>query len=153
MKIINGLILAAGFSSRMGSFKMELDIDGISMIERTVLNMQNVCDKVIVVSGYKKEIIRDLLKGYKKVDIVENIKYEMGMFSSIQAGLKTLDCDRVFIQPGDIPFVSADVHNALLADIEDILIPIYKGRKGHPVLINKPVIERILKEPEDSKLN
>jgi len=49
LKIINGLILAAGFSSRMGSFKMELGIDGISMIERTVLNMQNVCDKVIVV--------------------------------------------------------------------------------------------------------
>jgi len=115
--------------------------------------MQNVCDKVIVVSGYKKEIIRDLLKGYKKVDIVENKHYESGMFSSIQAGLNMLECDRVFIQPGDIPFVSKDVYTALLADTEDILIPIYKERKGHPVLINKPVIDMILSELEDSKLN
>ena len=153
MNIINGLILAAGFSSRMGSFKMGMDIGGISMIERTVLNMQYVCDKVIVVSGYKKEVIKDLLSGYENIEIVENENYERGMFSSVYAGLKMLDCDRAFIQPGDIPFVSADVHNALLADTEDILIPIYKGKKGHPVLINKPVIERILKEPEDSKLN
>ena len=88
MKMVKGIILAAGFSSRMGSFKMELNIGGISMIERSVLNMQTICDKVIIVCGYKKEKIIQLLDGYKNIEIVENDRYEMGMFSSVQAGLR-----------------------------------------------------------------
>ncbi len=153
MKTVNGLILAAGFSSRMGAFKMELEIGGISMIERTVLNMRPFCDKVIIVCGYKKEKIIQLLDGYKNIEIVENDRYEMGMFSSVQAGLRMTDSDRVFIQPGDIPFITEGVFSILLDNTEDILIPVHRGRKGHPVLINRNIRDRILSEPEDSKLN
>lgn len=150
---MNGLILAAGLSSRMGTFKMELNIGGISLIERTVLNIQGVCDKVIIVCGYRKEKIRQLFDGYKKVEIVENKNYERGMFSSIQTGLRMVNSDRVFIQPGDIPFVNENIYAALSAHREDVLIPVFRGRKGHPVLINRKIIDRILSESEDAKLN
>ena len=48
---IEGVILAAGSSSRAGTFKPALRIGGRSMIVRCIEGMGEVCGRIIVVRG------------------------------------------------------------------------------------------------------
>lgn len=149
---IEGIVLAAGFSSRMGKFKMEMLLEGKTLIERSVESLDKVCSKIIVVAGYKSERIKEILKSYEKVEVVFNKEFEKGMFSSVKIGISQIKTERFFLLPGDIPFVKKDVFIKLFSKKGDVIIPIFQGRKGHPVLINSSLINEILDEPEDSNL-
>ena len=149
---IEGIVLAAGFSSRMGKFKMEMLLEGKTLIERSVGSLDKVCSKIIVVAGYKIKRIKEILRDHKKVEVVFNKEFEKGMFSSVKIGISQIKTEKFFLLPGDIPFVGQDVFKKLLSQKGDIIIPVFKGRKGHPVLINSSLIDEILEEPEDSNL-
>lgn len=149
---IDGIVLAAGFSKRAGIFKMELMIDNKTMIEHSIQGMYDICSRIIVVGGYKIWIIRKILKNYKKVKIVLNRNYKKGMFSSVKIGIQHIKSDKFFLLPGDIPFVKKGIYKKMLSIQGDIVIPSYKGRKGHPVLIKSYLINEILAEPENSNL-
>lgn len=149
---IEGITLAAGFSSRMGKFKMEMLLEGKTLIERSVESLDKVCSKIIVVAGYKIERIKKILKSYEKVEVILNKEFEKGMFSSVKIGISQIKTKKFFLLPGDIPFVKEKVFRKLLSKKGDIIIPVFQGRKGHPVLINSSLIIEILDEPEDSNL-
>ena len=149
---IEGIVLAAGFSSRMGKLKMEMLLDGKTLIERSVESLDKVCSKIIVVAGYKSERIKEILKSYEKVDVVFNKEFKKGMFSSVKIGISHIKTEKFFLLPGDIPFVKEDLFQKLLSKEGDIIIPVFQGRKGHPVLIDSSLIDEILDEPEDSNL-
>ena len=149
---IEGIVLAAGFSKRARIFKMELMLDNKTMIEQSIRGMYNICSKIIVVGGYRIERIRKILKKYSKVDIVFNKNYKKGMFSSVKAGIKHIKSDKFFLLPGDIPFVNEEVYKKILYIEGEIVIPSYKGIKGHPVLIKSTLKDEILAEPDDSNL-
>jgi len=149
---IEGIVLAAGFSKRAGVFKMELMIDNKTMIEQSIQGMYDICSRIIVVGGYKIEIIKEILKKYPKVDIIFNKNYKKGMFSSVKAGIQHTKSDKFFLLPGDVPFVKKGVYKKMLSIQGDIVIPSYKGRKGHPVLIKSTLKDEILAEPENSNL-
>ena len=60
---INGLILAAGMSSRMGDFKPLMKINNKSIIEQTIDSMLNSgVNYVTVVLGYRGEEIESMLR-------------------------------------------------------------------------------------------
>ena len=149
---IEGIVLAAGFSSRMKKFKMEMLLDGKTLIERSVESLDKVCSRIIVVAGYKIERINEILKSYEKVELVFNKEFEKGMFSSVKIGISQIKAEKFFLLPGDIPFVNEDVFKKLLSKKGDIIIPVFQSRKGHPVLIDSSLINEILNEPEDSNL-
>ncbi|NQV18606.1 MAG: nucleotidyltransferase family protein [Armatimonadetes bacterium] len=149
---IEGIVLAAGFSSRTGKFKMEMLLAGKTLIERSVESLDKVCSKIIVVAGYKSERIKEILKSYEKVEVVFNKEFEKGMFSSVKVGISQIKTEKFFLLPGDIPFVKEKVFRKLLSKQGDIVIPVFQSRKGHPVLINSSLIIEILDESEDSNL-
>ena len=149
---IEGIVLAAGFSSRMGKFKMEMLLDGKTLIERSVESLDKVCSRIIVVAGYKSERIEEILKSYENVEVVLNKEFEKGMFSSVKIGISQIKTEKFFLLPGDIPFVKEEIFRKLLSPKDDIIIPVFQGRKGHPVLIDSSLINEILDEPEDSNL-
>lgn len=145
---VEGVILAAGLSSRAGSYKMTLDVMGETVIERCVKGMYETCSRIIVVVGYKAEIIKSILDKYSKVELVYNKDYEQGMFSSVKEGFKQVKEDRFFFTPGDYPCIDSDVYRQLLKVSGDIIIPTYNNKKGHPVLIAKKVIDEILRQDD-----
>jgi molybdenum cofactor cytidylyltransferase len=57
------------------------------------------------------------------------------MFSSVKEGFRHVRGDRFFFTPGDYPAVSRQVYVTMANVTGDIVIPIYKGQKGHPVLM------------------
>jgi molybdenum cofactor cytidylyltransferase len=70
---VDGLILAAGFSSRTGTFKMDLQWGEKKLVQRVIDEMKELCSRVIVVAGYKKERIIELTKGYPNLgDLVSS---------------------------------------------------------------------------------
>ena len=83
--------------------------------------------------------------------MIENKDYKLGMFSSVKTGVSVTDND-FFLIPGDYPLVSPDTIQELLKNDGEIKVPIYKGRKGHPIFISKSLIKGILEEPMDSNL-
>lgn len=153
--IIEGIILAAGLSSRAGLYKMAVKLGNRHLIERTVEGMLGICTRIIVVGGHRIERLKPLVSGYPEVRVVNNRNYRLGMFSSVKAGIRYATGELIFLTPGDCPFIKKTTYQKLIDAAmkgEGLLIPVYNGRCGHPVLINGKFREDLLKEPVDSTL-
>lgn len=146
-----GIILAAGKASRIGSNKMLLKHRGRFLIEHAIASMRPNVSKIIIVTGYYHDSIQAMFEQDSFIKVVKNELYELGMFSSIKAGLAYID-DDVYILPGDCPFVSEQTYEVLLQTNGDFSVPSYKRRHGHPVLIQKPLIKLLKEEPITSTL-
>jgi molybdenum cofactor cytidylyltransferase len=145
---IEGIILAAGYSSRAGDFKPALDLYGRSIIRRSIESMLDLCDKIIVVGGHRIEKLKEAIGDMPNVKVVKNKHVKHGMFSSARAGVSQVEAERFFILPGDQPLVLRSTYEALLDQTSDIVIPRYKGKKGHPVLFNGSCKSEILAMPD-----
>ncbi|WP_234123967.1 nucleotidyltransferase family protein [Clostridium hydrogenum] len=141
---IDGVILAAGLSSRMGNYKMTLELRQKTIIENCIEAIYDYCSNIIVVGGYNYNMICEVLKPYRKITTVLNENYKDGMFSSIKTGLKNVRGNRFFITPGDYPLIKKDTCEKMIKCKADIVIPVYDGEKGHPVLINSNLINDVL---------
>jgi molybdenum cofactor cytidylyltransferase len=150
--MIEAVVLAAGLSSRMSSYKMTLPLGEKTVIEHTVDTLMEVCGKVYVVAGYRADECREVLRNRKNVKVVENPDYQKGMFVSVQRGVKHVTSDTFFITPGDQPMVKPATLRKMLKSEGDIVNPAYKGKKGHPVLFQNNCHLGILSMPENATL-
>ena len=141
---ISALLLAAGKGERMGEVKQLLAIGEQRMIEAALANLQaSRCDEIIVVLGFAAEEIRPLVEGKERVRVVINPHFHKGMSTSIQQGLQALDprATGVLIALADQPFIPSEVINALIdqfaAGTKGIVLPVYQGKRGHPVILDR----------------
>ncbi len=132
------VILAAGLSSRMGSFKPLLELGGKTMLERAVTTMRRGgVDKIVVVTGHRGGELRRAAAGLD-VRCIDNPDYHEGMFSSVRTGVQKMTAvDAFFVLPVDIPLVRTATVAMLLSHCrkKTILYPEFDGEKGHPPLI------------------
>lgn len=145
--MIGAVILAAGESRRMKTQKLLLEVKGKPLIERVVDSFNGIVDGIIVVLGHQPERLVPTLEKLK-VNWVVNLNYSEGMVSSLKEGVKKMKkFDVVFLALGDQPFVSQDF---LVKAIDawkggaKIVSPVYKGKKGHPVLFDRSLFDEIL---------
>jgi molybdenum cofactor cytidylyltransferase len=138
--MISAILLAAGESNRMGQPKQLMPFGQSTILERTIDNLLNsAVSETIVVLGYRNEEIRQTISG-KPVKIAINPDYQKGMSASIIAGLKQIDkrARAVLLALGDQPFVDSQTINSLveafIANKKGIIIPVYQGRRGNPVI-------------------
>jgi molybdenum cofactor cytidylyltransferase len=111
-----GLVLAAGASTRMGSPKQLLELDGRPLLEFVVTRVNaSSLDVVFVVLGAAAERIRAAVD-FGRARVVVNQDHATGMSSSLRAGLHALDEDvgRVVVVLGDQPGVDAGIIDRLL---------------------------------------
>ena len=146
-----GVILAAGFSSRMeGEFKPLLPLGEETILERVVRLFQgNGIDDIRVVTGHRAAEVIPVLKPLG-IQTVHNEDYHKGMLSSVKAGLRSQrpDGQALFLQPVDIPLVRPRTLTALIRAFSEgkgkILYPTFRGRRGHPPLIAIRYVECLL---------
>jgi molybdenum cofactor cytidylyltransferase len=151
MNDIWAIILAAGESKRMGLPKMLLPFDGVTMIETVLRNVSgsNV-DKISVVLGAEKNAIAEAI-GKFKTESYYNENFKDGMLSSVKCGFKNLPSDyrAALVFQGDQPFITAHVVNSVIAAYlsskNGIVIPVYKNKRGHPILIDRKYSDEIEK--------
>jgi len=66
------ILLAAGASSRMGSHKLLLSIDGEKVVRRTACVVLARCYPLIVVTGYGREAVEEALAGLEGIIFAYN---------------------------------------------------------------------------------
>jgi len=144
------VILAAGYSSRMGCLKAALALNGATVVERVVsIFRSNGVEQIIVVLGHRHSEIASLIK-HKRVQIVENRNFDQGMFSSLKAGLTRIDTRKqaFFVMPVDVPLVRPQTVSVLIDVAESnrgtIVHPSCCGRRGHPPLIPMSLVPEIV---------
>lgn len=143
---IEAVVLAAGFSSRAHRYKMTLEFNNSTVIETCIANLYSSVDKIIVIGGYNYHIIKELLSKYEKVQVVYNDNYECGMFSSVKLGINNTTSHKFFLIPGDYVLVDEGVYKQLLDSKSNssVVIPTFRGRKGHPVLFRENDIKNLI---------
>lgn len=145
--MVGAVILAAGESQRMGEPKLLMKIGRKRMIERVIDSFRDAVDDLVVVLGYNPENLVPILKQLG-VRWVINKNYREGMVSSFKAGLEGLKgCDAVFLALGDQPFVDRDFLSKAIDAWRvgaKVVSPVYKGKKGHPVLFDRSLFDEIL---------
>ncbi|MHC1746865.1 MAG: NTP transferase domain-containing protein [Cellulosilyticaceae bacterium] len=151
----NGVILAAGLSSRMETFKPFLKLKGKTMIEHSVESMlESGVNQVIVVLGYRGKEVEALFRNKyyaSKIVFVHNLKYaQTDMLTSVKIGILALNpCDAFYLLPGDMPAIGTQtflaVREAMRATNCMVCFPTIDGYRKHPPLIAWRCKEHILK--------
>lgn len=141
---VAAVVLAAGTSSRMGQSKVLLPWDGRPVIETIISRLVAArLDHIFVVTGHDYEPVTRLL-AEQPVTTVYNPDYASGeMLSSLQAGLRVLP-DTIaacLVVLGDQPTLEGRVIMQVLAAYAEgkgeIIAPVYRGERGHPILISR----------------
>ena len=110
------------------------------MIEASAAAAFPACARVIVVAGFRAAEIVSLFQGRPGVEVAVNPNFERGMLSSLQCGAAAVRTPRFFLALADMPLVSPDTYRLLLqAPPADAVIPKYRGKKGHPLLLTGAV--------------
>lgn len=150
-KNFSAVILAAGKSERMGFPKLGLQFDGersfAEKIIETVGELKPLECVMVVNQDGLKWLNSNNLNISEKVKIVLNDDMDRGRFYSLQCGLKSLNSKgNILMINIDNPFINKDICLDMLSQINDCdyIYPVFNGKGGHPLLINKTVAEGIL---------
>lgn len=182
-----GVILAAGYSSRMKSFKPLLPVGDMTAIERSIAALIGAgVRNIIVVTGHNREKLEPVVStSAADMNVIKayNENFADGMFSSIKTGLAAVrdnfaDAAGVFLMPVDCPLISSSVITDLImsvtershiniagnaASADDVAgkdvdnsfgyadcavsdffcVPVFEGKKGHPLMIPSSYIDEI----------
>lgn len=153
--IVNGIVLAAGLSSRMNDFKPLMHLGDKTMIETVVDHMLDagVCH-ITVVLGHRgneiQEVLTSRISRSDALTFVYNASFATTqMLDSIQLGLLHLPpCDWFFVTPGDMPAISVSTYKNLIKHAADsnqkVLFPLLEGYRKHPPLISNSCKSDIL---------
>ncbi|MCF8107336.1 MAG: molybdenum cofactor cytidylyltransferase [Desulfohalobiaceae bacterium] len=153
---VAGIILAAGRSSRMGRVKQILPWQGSTILGEVLRQARLSClNPLTVVLGHEAgRITREVdLKGAR---VAINPDFAKGQSSSLQAGLDQLpeSVQAALFLLGDQPLVSAAVIDRLVRKYHELksplLIPVYQGRRGNPVLIERKLFPELMRLQGDT---
>ncbi len=158
-EILAGVVLAAGYSSRMGAFKPLLPLGSRLVVATAVRALTDAgVAEVVVVSGYGADRLRPELERLRVVEAY-NPDFDRGMYSSVQAGVAALpgDVGAFFLLPCDVPLAGAQTVRLLTrariaAGDPDVCFPVHGGRRGHPPLISARLLPEILAGEPDGGL-
>jgi molybdenum cofactor cytidylyltransferase len=147
------IILAAGESRRMGRPKAFLPFREGTFLSTIAATLGNRCSPVTAVFGFDAARLIPAARALG-VAAVENPDYNLGMLTSLQAGLRAIpaDTDTVLFTLVEHPAIAASTIDILLESTAPIAIPRFNHKRGHPVLIRRKIIEEFLREPVSSKV-
>ncbi len=142
MTNICAIVLAAGESKRMKVPKMLLPYGDKTIIEKVIESIiASGIENVMVVLGSAKD---DILRVTEKLPVTNcyNENYKKGMLSSVKYGFSRVDekCGAVLVFLGDQPGIETDVIKTLTEAYRNsgkgIVMPVYRNKRGHPLIID-----------------
>jgi molybdenum cofactor cytidylyltransferase len=151
---IEGILLAAGESRRMGYPKPLLLTDGKTFIEKIAATMLAVVPRLVIVIGAHRDRVRAAIPRDGRIQIVENPNYSLGQLSSLKIGLGAMrtDSDGAIVHLADHPAVRVESFRAIVNSYKrtgkPIVIARDGGRRGHPVLFERSVFAELQDAPE-----
>ena len=151
--MLAAVILSGGESSRMGSPKALLPFQGKPFLEHLLdVTRQPQIGVRRVVLGADAEPIAKAVH-LADDEIVINHEWERGQLSSIQAALRSLPegTEGMLLCLIDHPLVSNSLVCELIESFyksrKGIVLPVYEGRRGHPVIFSSALYKELLEAP------
>lgn len=144
-----GILLAGGKSSRMGTNKALLELNGRRVIEGIADKLSNITDELIVVTNTFADY------EFLQLPMVEDNWKGMGPLAGIEAGLTASNTEHNLIVACDMPFISVELGRYLLTclDKSQAAVPVIDGMR-HPLFAayRREVLEEARKSLEKSEL-
>lgn len=152
--VVRAVVLAAGASARLGRPKQLLPVRGKPLLEHTLSSVaSSAVTGITVVLGYAAVTIQEAIDFSRyRARVVVNARYAEGQSTSMRAGLDALstEVDAALFVLGDQPLTGSGVYDAILAAYrharDAIVVPVYAGAPGNPVLIPRrywPELRRV----------
>jgi molybdenum cofactor cytidylyltransferase len=145
--MVNAIIMASGFSNRMGKNKLLLPYEGKSIIEHIMDKVTKCNFNNIILVTNNNEII-DLAKK-RGIDFVLNSHPEKGQSESIKLGIiNSPEAAGYAFFTGDQPLMDIEtimfLMNRFNETKDSIIVPQYMKKKGTPVIFPKKLINELL---------
>ncbi|HEX9286994.1 MAG TPA: nucleotidyltransferase family protein [Thermoanaerobaculia bacterium] len=153
---LGAVVPAAGLSRRMGCEKVLLPF-GRSTVLGTVLARLAALEvsRTVVVLRPEMPAAEEAARA-GDAEVVVNPHPEDEMLVSIRLGVERIagTVDAVFVWPADHPAVSTETLQLLAAagSRETAVLPVYRGRRGHPALVGTELLAGITEIPSNAGL-
>jgi molybdopterin-guanine dinucleotide biosynthesis protein A len=125
---VTGAVMAGGRSSRLGRDKALLEIEGETLLARTVRLLSSLCDEVIVVGPPERSSV------VPQVRVVPDERPGIGPLGGIATALRAARHDAVLVVATDLPLLNPVLLQHLLRNQihglppTDVFIPRVEGR-------------------------
>lgn len=151
--MLAAVILSGGASSRMGSPKALLPYQGRPFLEHLLeITIHPEIGARRVVLGADAESIAKAIP-LKANEMIINAQWDQGQLSSIQAAVRKLPAgtEGMLLLLVDHPLISSALVGELIAQFykskKPIVLPVYEGRRGHPVIFSASMYPELLRAP------
>ena len=143
------IILAGGQSSRMGTNKALLQLNGKTVIEGMVEKLEKIVDDTIVVTNTFEDY------AFLHLPMIEDRRKGKGPLAGMEAGLAATQTERNLIVACDMPFISVELGQYLLSCLGEYqaAVPEISGQL-HPLFAayRKDVNEAVTQSLEENQL-
>ena len=146
-----------------------LSLDGRPVLARVIdASLSSQARPIVVVLGHQSAQVRSQIEQYttyNDVALIENAQYQQGMSSSLRKGIQTLlsnaykhkqipyRVDSALILLGDQPLITPGIIDTLITLYrttgKSIVAPLYKGKRGSPVLFDKSLFPELIEVTGD----
>lgn len=144
--MINCIVMASGYGSRIGTNKLLLEYRDKKLIE-------HIMDKILQINFYSRLVVakdKEVLDiaGKRGFKVVENKNSILGQSESIKLGIENSPvAEGYMFFTGDQPLLSKltieKMIDAFKNNPQNIIIPRYKDRKGSPVIFSSIFIDEL----------
>ena len=154
---IAAVLPAAGTSSRLGTNKLLIEVDGEPLVRRAARRAREAgLDPVVVVLGHDADLIRRSIADLSVIPVV-NVRYAEGMPSSLQAGVGALPASTeaaVVLLP-DMPLVTPAMLRALVerwaTTHASLVVSLYGDTPAPPALYSRALFRDLASAPEGGR--
>ena len=151
--MLAAIILAGGASRRMGTPKALLPYAGRTFLDHLlqVTHHPRIGLRRVVLGAGAEGIAESV--SLRPEEIVVNREWEKGQLTSLQAALRNLPAgtDGALVCLIDHPLISGSLVHELVERFyssgQPIVLPVYKSRRGHPVIFSNTLYAELLEAP------
>ncbi|HYC31457.1 MAG TPA: nucleotidyltransferase family protein [Gemmatimonadales bacterium] len=154
---IAAVLPAAGDSSRLGTNKLLIELDGESLVRRAARRaLEAELDPVVVVVGHEAEAVRRTVADLPVVPVL-NARPARGLPSSLRVGIDALPADieaAVVLLP-DMPLVTAAMLRAMVerwrAERPRLVVSRYGEAWAPPVLYSRALFPALIESTDGGR--
>lgn len=147
--IVDGVILAAGRSTRMAEPKPLLTVGPVTFLERAAITLRKAgCRRTYVVANEDAAWLERAAQ--LGLDVVVNPEPESEQIDSLRLVLRQLPDDTagLVVLPVDLPLISESTATAVVRSFvarpAPLVLPFHNTVAGHPVLLGRELFDVVL---------
>jgi len=135
-------------STRMGGIKLLMPFGESTLFETVIAAVRrSTVSEVVVVLGASAEEVRRKIS-FAQIKVVMNENFRDGMGTSLRCGVAHASGDAALVVLADQPLLKTETIDHLIHEYREktpqIAIPVYRGFRGNPVLLDRSVFPEIL---------